>query len=287
MRLPVNDWSKWYIAQGFGEKTDYGYHEGVDLNLKTGGDSDLGQPLLAIASGQVTSVHEHTGVPTFGKHIHIKFNSPFGEYWVHYAHCQKILVPEGSQVTEGQQIAELGKSGTTVAHCHFTIKNQPTGIDGIAKTLDDLKKWEDPIVFIEKCMEKEKEVLNEQILKDQVSDLQDKVKSLNESLAKAQLENSELRTSLENQERDNDDLSKQLLEARSQRDSAVGEKKILEKKVEDLVSEAETLKKGMKALEEEKQGLRSAVKTASEAKLDGFSNRNLIGELLRRIIRKE
>jgi murein DD-endopeptidase MepM/ murein hydrolase activator NlpD len=157
MKYPVNDYKdKWYIAQGFGEKTDYGYHEGVDLNLKTGGDSDLGQSLMAIANGRVTSVHEHTTTPTFGKHIHIKFNSPFGEKWVHYAHCQKILVPEGASVAEGQQVAELGKSGTKVAHCHFAIKNQPTGVDGIAKTQEDLAKWEDPIVFIEKCIEEEK-----------------------------------------------------------------------------------------------------------------------------------
>jgi len=156
MRYPVNDYKdKWYIAQGFGEKTDYGFHDGVDINLKTGGDTDLGQPLLAIANGQVTSVHEHTTIPTFGKHIHIKIDTPFGERFVHYAHCQKILVPVNAQVAEGQQVAELGKSGTKVAHCHFAIKKQPTGIDGIAKTQEDLAKWENPIEFIEKCIQEE------------------------------------------------------------------------------------------------------------------------------------
>lgn len=199
MKLPVNDFKNlWYIAQGFGEKTDYGYHEGVDLNLKTGGDTDLGQSLMAIANGQVTSVHEHTGIPTFGKHLHIKFDSPFGVRFVHYAHCQKILVPEGASVTEGQQVAELGKSGTKVAHCHFAIKNQPTGVDGIAKTQEDLAKWEDPIVFIEKCIqeeEKAKEVvsvesLNQQIIElhKQMSDAHSALASLQDTISKLQAE---------------------------------------------------------------------------------------------------
>ena len=31
MRYPMNDWSSWYIAQGYGAKTAYGYHDGDDL----------------------------------------------------------------------------------------------------------------------------------------------------------------------------------------------------------------------------------------------------------------
>jgi hypothetical protein len=53
-------------------------------------------------------------------------------------------------VKEGQLIAHLGKTGTTVAHLHLACKNQPTGLDGIATTEELLKSWEDPILFIEK-----------------------------------------------------------------------------------------------------------------------------------------
>lgn len=154
MRRPVDNWNAWYIAQGFGVKTTYGFHEGVDLNLKTGGDTDLGQLLLAVADGEITSVHDHTGKPTFGLHLHLKFDSPFGPRWAHYAHLQSVSVKVGDRVTEGQPIAKLGKSGTDVAHCHFAIKNQATGIDGLAKTEEDLAKWEDPIAFIDRCIEK-------------------------------------------------------------------------------------------------------------------------------------
>jgi len=178
MRYPVNNWDNWYIAQGFGVQTSYGYHEGDDINLKSGGDSDLGQPLLAIADGQITSIHSHITKPTFGIHLHLKINTPFGERWAHYAHCNKVYVEEGSMVIEGQPIAEVGKTGTDVAHCHFAIKKQPTGIDGIAKTKEDLLKWENPIKFIEDCIA----VINEgdeiESLKRQINSLNDQIVSL-------------------------------------------------------------------------------------------------------------
>lgn len=150
MRKPVNDFEKWYDAHPFGTKTDYGYHEAADLNLKTGGDTDLGQPLFAIADGIVTSVHLHTSSANFGNHIHIKHDGPWGTVWSHYAHCSEILTTEGSTVKEGDLIARVGKSGTVYSHLHFAIKLEPTGIDGIAKTSEDLKKWTNPIQFIEK-----------------------------------------------------------------------------------------------------------------------------------------
>lgn len=150
MRFPVGNDTQdfkrnWYNAQGYGVKTSYGYHEGDDFNLKTGGDSDLGQPIFSIADGEVSSIHSHaTG---FGLHIHIYH--PEHKVWSHYAHLKEAFVTVGQQVKEGQKIATLGKSGTQSAHLHFAIKNQPTGIDGVAKTLQDLWKWENPTTFIE------------------------------------------------------------------------------------------------------------------------------------------
>src|SRR3990167_1693838 len=156
MRFPVSNYrTEWNITAGFGfaAKTDYGSHEAVDLNDNSGGNSDLGKPLYAIADGVVTSVHNHTAVTSFGKHIHIQIDGPWGTRYVHYAHCNEILVEVGDSVKEGQKIATVGNSGTVLAHCHFAIKKEPTGIDAIAKTLDDLKKWEDPIAFIEQWMD--------------------------------------------------------------------------------------------------------------------------------------
>lgn len=154
MRYPVDDFlTKWNITAGFGfgQKTDYGSHEAVDLNDNLGGNSDLGKPLYAIAKGTITSVHNHTA--NFGKHLHLKIEGAWGVRWAHYAHCNEIFVKEGDVVEEGQKIATVGNSGTTYAHCHFALKREPTGVDAVAKTLDDLKKWEDPIKFIEIWMQ--------------------------------------------------------------------------------------------------------------------------------------
>lgn len=156
MRYPVDDFlTKWNVTAGFGfgQKTDYGSHEAVDLNDNLGGNNDLGKPLYAIAKGTITSVHNHT--INFGKHLHLKIEGKWGTRWVHYAHCNEIFVKEGDVVEEGQKIATVGNSGTTYAHCHLALKKEPTGVDAIAKTLDDLKKWEDPILFIETWMKPE------------------------------------------------------------------------------------------------------------------------------------
>ena len=152
MRHPVDNFKEnWNTTAGygFGDPTSYGFHEADDLNNNAGGNADLGQPLYAITNGQISSVHLHNTSPTFGKHLHLKFEIDGKTYWAHYAHCNEIFVKEGDNVTEGQKIATVGNSGTVYAHCHFAIKNQPTGVDGIAKTKADLTKWESPIKFIE------------------------------------------------------------------------------------------------------------------------------------------
>ena len=165
MRFPVDSWEQWYIASGFGEKRPTYYHDGIDLNLKTGGDTDLGEPIFSITDGIVTSVHNHTTKPTFGNHIHIQHDGPWGTVYCHHAHCDSIFVKTGDAVKEGQKIATVGKSGTDVAHLHWAVKLEPTGVDGIAKTLEDLAKWTDPVAFVEKWM-KQTEVDCEQVKQD-------------------------------------------------------------------------------------------------------------------------
>jgi len=155
MRYPVgksrDDFLKnWYSATKFGAQSGNILHEGEDFNLRTGGNTDLGQPVHAFAEGVVSSVHVHTSKPTLGKHVHIRHDAL--NVWSHYAHLDTVLVKEGQAVKEGQIIGTIGKSGTEYAHLHFCIKNQPTGIDGVAKTKEDLKKWESPIPFIEKSL---------------------------------------------------------------------------------------------------------------------------------------
>ena len=161
MRYPVGqlgtkeEYDKfWYDAQGFGVKTDYGYHDGCDINLKSGGDSDLGQLLYAVGDGKIVYYHDNSHPTTgFGKHMVLYCQTPLGDRWYHYAHCQEITATV-KEVKRGDVIGKLGKTGTQYAHLHFSVfkvdpKTLRSGIDTIAKTITELNSWwEDPFVTL-------------------------------------------------------------------------------------------------------------------------------------------
>lgn len=157
MRYPVGlgtqqDFDKnWYIASKFGEYRTTYYHSGDDYNLKTGGDSDLGQPLHAIMDGEIVST-DTTSNTGFGKQIYLKFIIDGKTYYAGYNHCDSIGVKSGDKVKEGQVIGTLGKSGTTSAHLHFSIKNTANGMDNVPNSLEELKQWENPTAFIKKYL---------------------------------------------------------------------------------------------------------------------------------------
>src|SRR3990167_8210124 len=141
MRYPYNNFpGDWNLNAGFafGDKVEYGYHDGWDINDKGGGNSDLGKPIFAIADGVVTSVHKHTNMPTFGNHLHYQIDGSWGTRFVHHGHCLEVLVKEGDKVKEGQVIANIGKSGTLFAHDHWALKKKLTGIDSVAHNIKEL-----------------------------------------------------------------------------------------------------------------------------------------------------
>lgn len=153
LRYPVDNFkTEWNTTAGygFGAPTPYGFHDGTDLNKNAGGDSDLGAPLYAIADGTILTIHDHPEIPSFGKHFFLQIDGPWGTRFVHYSHCNAIHVTQGQKVTQGQHIADVGKSGTQWAHDHFAIKKKPNGMDSVANSLEELHDvWEDPIAFIE------------------------------------------------------------------------------------------------------------------------------------------
>lgn len=157
MRYPVNNWAtEWNgtAGYGFGDVTAYGRHDGVDINDNGGGNSDLGKPLFAISKGKVVGIHKHTGAGNFGNHFFLQIDGKWGTRYVHYAHCLELNVTEGQEVEEGYQVAKVGNSGTTYAHCHFAIKKRPSGMDDVANTKAELEDiWEDPIAFIERYLD--------------------------------------------------------------------------------------------------------------------------------------
>ena len=168
MRYPVGknkeDFERnWYVATGFGVYRKRGryYHNGVDLNLKTGGNTDLGEPLYAVADGRIVYYHKSHPSESYGLHMVLEVDTPEGKRWFHYAHCRKIIA-QVKEVKQGEKIGELGNTGlSTAAHLHFACfkvdpATLPKGIETIAKTKHQLNQWwEDPLVFIRKYLGKE------------------------------------------------------------------------------------------------------------------------------------
>ncbi len=89
----------------------YAGHTGIDLG------GAIGTAIYAYRSGTVTFAGWGSG---YGLHVKINHGDGMTTY---YAHCSKLLVKVGQQVSEGQKIAEIGMTGyTTGPHVHFEVR---------------------------------------------------------------------------------------------------------------------------------------------------------------------
>lgn len=86
-------------------------NKGIDLAGRRGA------PVYAAASGKV--VYSGQGLVGYGNLVIIKHNDI---YLSAYAHNQRLLVKEGNYAKAGQQIAEIGSSGTNRNKLHFEIR---------------------------------------------------------------------------------------------------------------------------------------------------------------------
>ncbi len=93
-------------------------NKGIDIAGK------LGQPILATADGSV--VYAGSGLRGYGELVIIKHNDTFISA---YGHNRRLLVNEGQQVKAGQQIAEMGSTGTDQVKVHFEIRRQGKPVD--------------------------------------------------------------------------------------------------------------------------------------------------------------
>jgi len=92
--------------------------QGIDI----GGSS--GQAVNAAADGVV--VYSGAGLVGYGELIIVKHN----EQWLSaYGHNRKRLVSEGQAVKAGQQIAEMGRTGTDRDKLHFEIRYNGKPVD--------------------------------------------------------------------------------------------------------------------------------------------------------------
>ena len=93
-------------------------NKGIDIA------GDLGQPVAAASGGSV--VYAGSGLRGYGELVIIKHNDT---YVSAYGHNRKLLVREGQQVKAGQQIAEMGATGTDRVKLHFEIRRQGKPVD--------------------------------------------------------------------------------------------------------------------------------------------------------------
>ncbi|MBL4862423.1 MAG: M23 family metallopeptidase [Crocinitomicaceae bacterium] len=110
----------YYNAQVFGKNN----HLGDDWNAITGGNTDLGDPIYAIADGYVTFCEDHGY--SWGNVIRMTHYLPDGaKFESLYAHCDTILVEANNWVRIGDQIGTIGTAdGMYSAHLHLEIRNK-------------------------------------------------------------------------------------------------------------------------------------------------------------------
>jgi len=128
-------------------------HFGEDWNGRGGGDSDLGDPIYAIADGVVMFAYDCRG--GWGRVVLLRhaYRDPQSGKIKYidsqYAHLRTMLVKNGQMVKRGQQIGTMGSNrGMYPAHLHFEMRhNLNTGMqrESVSRSLTN---WADPTSFI-------------------------------------------------------------------------------------------------------------------------------------------
>lgn len=101
------------VLRGFSE----GQSKGIDI------EGTKGQKVLAAADGRVIYSGTMNG---YGNLVIIKHND---DLLSAYAHNNTNMVAQGSTVTRGQQVAEMGSSGTDSVKLHFEVRRQGKPVD--------------------------------------------------------------------------------------------------------------------------------------------------------------
>lgn len=113
------DKDDWYNALDFGSDN----HLGEDWNKNTGGNTDCGEPVYAMADGVITYA-EDAG-PGWGNVIIITHQLSDGKKVQSlYGHLQEILKSSG-EVKKRDQIGKIGNAnGRYICHLHFELREE-------------------------------------------------------------------------------------------------------------------------------------------------------------------
>jgi GH25 family lysozyme M1 (1,4-beta-N-acetylmuramidase) len=123
------DGKDYYVAAGVAEQDYYNrfgaWHTGEDWNGTGMGNSDLGDPVYAVANGIVKTVDYYQ--PSWGNVVLIEHKMPNGDkVWSQYAHLRDVHVREDEEIERGHQIGTIGRGHDDKwwAHLHFEIRRQ-------------------------------------------------------------------------------------------------------------------------------------------------------------------
>ncbi|MGB7406447.1 MAG: M23 family metallopeptidase [Pacificimonas sp.] len=107
------------LVSRFGKKAGGLYNDGINIA------APRGTPVLATATGTV--IYAGNGIPGFGNLVLIKHS----DSWVSaYAHNDAFYVERGDEVGRGDQIAEVGSTGSvTDPQLHFELRQGRKAVD--------------------------------------------------------------------------------------------------------------------------------------------------------------
>ncbi len=145
------DASGYYKARGL--RLSSPRHFGEDWNGRSGGDSDLGDPVYNIGDGIVTfayDVAQGWGNVVIIRHAYRDPANGQVKYCdALYGHLHKIMTTVGSKVKRGQQIGTIGSNrGMYPAHLHFEIRHNITIGMQRSSIPPTMEHWADPTKFI-------------------------------------------------------------------------------------------------------------------------------------------
>ena len=117
----------WYVATHMGDEYALGIHTGEDWNGRGGGDTDFGQPVMAVATGKVVVARRFPnpwGFVVMIEHIVLDGHEK-RRVRSQYAHLSRIDVREGQVVHARDTIGAVGKdpAGAYPAHLHLEIRS--------------------------------------------------------------------------------------------------------------------------------------------------------------------
>lgn len=130
-------------------------HFGEDWNGRSGGDSDLGDPVYSMGDGIVTwayDVRQGWGNVVIVRYAYRDPSNGQVKYCdALYGHLDRIMTTVGKQVKRGEQIGTIGSNrGMYPAHLHFEIRHNISIGMGRNSVPADYTNWADPTQFINK-----------------------------------------------------------------------------------------------------------------------------------------